>query len=436
MDGDGTTKHPENQTMTYQTSEIKEEPNILHEESRALLGNVSINIGLGINDEDEVELPLSVSTELIEKLTEPESKMKRKTKKEMVKSKTRHMERKAKHERQSLSTEVSSNVIERQTRSKTYRVSVEELENFKGVQKQMVDGESKKVNTKHSQSLSYRMETNDKDTKETVQGAEKPKVSCDICDKKVRPSTMPRHLYRCHGVPKKKLGRPTNIDYFYKCDKCNKLVRTMRRSNHTKRHLRKENNETKESDVASIMCHICGKLVTAASHLKRHMNIHSANRLNCQMCDYVATTEARLDWHKRQHFKVDCQVCGKVVLQRNLNKHIRRDHMGERRFSCEICSKAFFSKDKLETHKAVHFSPTYACTFCDRKFNNRGSMARHEMTHTGEKRYFCQICNHGFIQSTPYWLHMKKQHSIEKSEAMAMIEKQIDQKNRLGASAS
>ena len=35
------------------------------------------------------------------------------------------------------------------------------------------------------------------------------------------------------------------------------------------------------------------------------------------------------------------------------------------------------------------------------------------MTHTGEKKYVCPYCNHGFIQNGPFKKHMLSMHGVE-----------------------
>ena len=92
---------------------------------------------------------------------------------------------------------------------------------------------------------------------------------------------------------------------------------------------------------------------------------------------------------------------------------------------CDICGKLCYAQREVKEHRLIHFAPTYQCSYCDRKFRGLSAKQRHERIHTGEKRYVCHVCNHGFIQSTPYWVHMEKQHGIPKVEAMAMRKEQV-----------
>lgn len=60
-------------------------------------------------------------------------------------------------------------------------------------------------------------------------------------------------------------------------------------------------------------------------------------------------------------------------------------HTGIKKFSCNLCNKAFAHKDALQYHT---------------------------MTHTGEKPYLCSICNKGFYIRYRLKVHLSKTHSI------------------------
>lgn len=69
------------------------------------------------------------------------------------------------------------------------------------------------------------------------------------------------------------------------------------------------------------------------------------------------------------------------------------------------------------------------CSFCERKFRDKTGLKRHERIHTGLKRYQCHICEHAFIQSTPFWVHMEKRHGMDRATVKTKL-KELHEANR------
>ena len=45
-------------------------------------------------------------------------------------------------------------------------------------------------------------------------------------------------------------------------------------------------------------------------------------------------------------------------------------------------------------HERTHSSERpYACSFCDKRFGEKGAANKHELIHSGEKRYGCDFCD-------------------------------------------
>lgn len=103
-----------------------------------------------------------------------------------------------------------------------------------------------------------------------------------------------------------------------------------------------------------------------------------------------------------------------------LRRHVNSVHNNIRNFKCDICQKDFFRAATRDVHRNRHFEPFLQCSYCPKKFKGDLDVRKHELTHTGEKLYFCPLCNQGFSQIWPYYKHMWKIHNIQKDEAKEM----------------
>ncbi|KAL4228800.1 hypothetical protein ACF0H5_011840 [Mactra antiquata] len=176
-------------------------------------------------------------------------------------------------------------------------------------------------------------------------------------------------------------------------------------------------------------CTLCSAQFCQKSEYKMHMNGHEGKylvKLVWLPSSFVFLSKSLMDW-VRPH---ECKVCGlKFLSKAMLNTHQANVHMGITRFECEVCSRRFFKRSSLNVHQATHYEATMKCNFCDRKFKDRAGLKRHERIHTGEKRFQCHVCNHGFIQSTPYWVHMEKRHQMDR-ETVKNILSEIREANK------
>lgn len=81
-------------------------------------------------------------------------------------------------------------------------------------------------------------------------------------------------------------------------------------------------------------------------------------------------------------------------------------------FQCDLCDRAFKQPHQLKFHKnGFHRDErTFACTECNKMFKTLKDLRQHQWVHR-PPRYFCPICDKGFIQKANMKLHIKV-HSI------------------------
>ena len=61
-------------------------------------------------------------------------------------------------------------------------------------------------------------------------------------------------------------------------------------------------------------------------------------------------------------------------------------------------------KVHLRTHTDIL---PYECSFCHRRFREKGSVVRHMRMHTGEKPYECRFCGRRFAEHGTLNRHLK-----------------------------
>lgn len=72
---------------------------------------------------------------------------------------------------------------------------------------------------------------------------------------------------------------------------------------------------------------------------------------------------------------------------------------------CAECQRTFTSANRLSAHRRVHEHGTHECPECDKVFKKPASLQTHMRTHSGEARYLCVDCGHGFTTEMTLIIH-------------------------------
>ena len=212
---------------------------------------------------------------------------------------------------------------------------------------------------------------------------EESSVTCDICGKlfnnKAGLSLHLRRFHHVYTIPQDK--------YIKKCDMCDTEFKNSQDFNS---HMSQVHNRDKD-----FKCKDCDTLWVSHCSLEFHyVTCHNMIMYCCDICGYLNSQEAPVKRHKRDvHDKTYphvCYICGKGFDKRQrLSDHLSRLHnIGEPRFKCDMCNKAFSSNKDLEYHiQGIHLrNKLYQCEQCDKAVLTKRSLQKHIRTkHHGKK---------------------------------------------------
>ena len=256
--------------------------------------------------------------------------------------------------------------------------------------------------------------------------------------------------------------------------KCKFCERYFNDPSSLRKHLQRHNNQTHRCEICGkdsmaigdfrrhmafhaqhISCHVCGRVMSSASKLKEHMNVHTGDKpIECDVCHKKLSSNSALRNHKnrvhsRNNRGMRCLICGKLFKTPFArNTHLFAKHTEEERkqhnvvikmFTCHICGKMMRTEYK-NSHLNKHSSQTkieilYICEICGKGFIRHSLLAVHMMEHKMEQgdsfitqveekiletlqlneelKHACDICGKKFRFVSSLTYH-KKTHNTEK----------------------
>ena len=176
-------------------------------------------------------------------------------------------------------------------------------------------------------------------------------------------------------------------------------------------------------------CHLCHRLLSTSSALKRHNLLHTGERpFKCSFCFKSFTQPHHKANHELTHYVVPhktnkgnvdsdslsssyslennqhlyrCDICGLIVVGLPSFKAHVTSHDMKRRFQCSVCGMRFFRKLHLECHVQAHKERRFQCNYCNRVFLHSKSLDRHLLLHVRSgtytspppgQKYKCKYC--------------------------------------------
>lgn len=208
----------------------------------------------------------------------------------------------------------------------------------------------------------------------------------------------------------------------YNCPLCEKICTTQHQLT---MHIRQHNTDTGGADHA---CSICGKSLSSASSLDRHMLVHSGERpYKCTVCGQSFTTNGNMHRHMKIHEKDTNSTTAAAppspLKRRRLSSKRKLSHdaesedpgpakkmvedgqsgdldkMSDEIFHCPVCFKEFVCKYELETHMETHSDNPLRCDICCVTFRTHRGLLRHNaLVHKQLPR---DAMGRPFIQNNP-----------------------------------
>jgi len=133
-------------------------------------------------------------------------------------------------------------------------------------------------------------------------------------------------------------------------------------------------------------------------------------RFTCELCGKAFVVMHALRAHLYLHSPgryFRCKYCNATYkYYEGLRSHIRSRHDGVS-LHCPICFRGFPYKSNMKYHLRTHLDiRPFNCSICKRSFKQEGQLKVHNRIHTGEKPFKCYLCQRKFRHKSSFNLHV------------------------------
>ncbi|XP_047513577.1 zinc finger protein 26-like isoform X1 [Pieris napi] len=206
-------------------------------------------------------------------------------------------------------------------------------------------------------------------------------------------------------IKKEEVDIPTK----YQCTKCPEFYPNW---DQLKLHYEQNHYVAKETQ-----CQLCGKLVPD-NELAKHIKSHNDTTLRCRYCNFSSNNRASMTQHLLRHKNATTINCSfenckyKTFYEDAMEKH-KRKHIDQGvKLQCTQCPFQTMNKYILKYHEEAHVTgkKRYACDQCDYATILPAALVQHKYKHSTEKRFKCEVCPFATKYNTSLRFHVKKKH--------------------------
>jgi len=111
-----------------------------------------------------------------------------------------------------------------------------------------------------------------------------------------------------------------------------------------------------------------------------------------------------------------CRYCDyQSSVKGSVTRH-ERSHSGEKPYGCRYCDYRSSEKGNVTVHERRHTGEKpFGCRYCDYRSSQKGPVTAHERRHTGEKPFGCRYCDYRSSQKSSVTAH-ERSHTGQPNE--------------------
>ncbi|XP_069363422.1 zinc finger protein 26-like [Maniola hyperantus] len=243
---------------------------------------------------------------------------------------------------------------------------------------------------------------------------------CDQCTETFSDEfELCKHINVAHKAPNDKIGamtlievkkEETDIPATFQCNKCPDNYDTWEQLK-----LHYEQNHRKKSNT---QCQVCGEMVLE-QELQKHIKLkHTDTTVQCRFCEFETSNRASMTQHMLRHKNattLHCEFAGcryKTYYEPAMEKHKRKHADIGVKLQCSKCPFQSMNKYILRYHEEAHLTgkKRYMCDQCDYATILPANLVQHKYKHSTEKRFKCEVCPFATKYNTSLRFHVKKKH--------------------------